>query len=448
MIKTNEILNELKKSVFGQDDYLMELATTGYKHQLKTKLIENGKKPINSNLLVIGPSGCGKTFSVQLLSKIIGVPFYEVDCSSLVQTGYKGGQDIDKVLSGMVSALGKNSQNAIVYFDEFDKILDTYLLERYGDRTCQQNLLKVMEPNTIQVTRESSRSYTIPFETGGLTFIATGSFEGVKEKVRTSNIGKMGFNSDGNNIDDTKLTEQDLINNGYMPELIGRFAKTININQLNKDDFYNIVKNGSNSDLVSYKTVFDEQKIDLEIKDEVYKELAEKSYSKTVGARNIGKQLNLILDKCLSDISNDQTISKITIECKNGEFVPSYDHDPNRLNNLENMFNSQNVTLSDVRGAITAYVDNKEGTDLNYIVIDYIHGHFDSLFKNIDTIGTTSLCSMLKTDLLSLDDKIKFTKENEKYFSKEFIASHEVIVDIEKHLINLYSENKENKEAH
>ena len=40
MIKTNDIFNELKKSVFGQDEYLKQLALTGYKHLLKNKLIE------------------------------------------------------------------------------------------------------------------------------------------------------------------------------------------------------------------------------------------------------------------------------------------------------------------------------------------------------------------------------------------------------------------------
>ena len=129
MIKTETIFNELKKSVIGQDEYLKQLALTGYKHQLKNKLIEMGKEPICSNLLVVGPSGCGKTFSVKQLSKLLDVPFFEINCSNLVQVGYKGASDLEKSLGDMVSQFKSKYKNAIIYLDEFDKLLDLSLIK-------------------------------------------------------------------------------------------------------------------------------------------------------------------------------------------------------------------------------------------------------------------------------------------------------------------------------
>ena len=63
---------------------------------------------------------------------------------------------------------------------------------------------------------------------------------------------------------------------------------------------------------------------------EVYEEIANKAYNTSIGARNIAKVLNGILDECLSDISNDITISSIKIVNDNGVFKPEYKHDPSR----------------------------------------------------------------------------------------------------------------------
>lgn len=340
MIKTETIFNELKKSVFGQDEYLRKLAITGYKHQLKQKLIQKGEKPINSNLLVIGPSGSGKTFAVKKLSKLLDIPFYEIDCSNIVQTGYRGGEDITSALASMVNTLGiSKAERSIVYLDEFDKILDLALIVDGKGKGPQQNFLKYLEPNIQTIYNKNTTRSSDRLNTAGITFIATGSFEMAKEKIGKTNLNKMGFNINEKKESGVQLNEEDLIKSGYMPELIGRFGSIININQLSEDDFYNILKYGNSSDLEIYKTAFNEQGVDVTIDDEVYKEIARRAFNTATGARNIGNTLNTILDKCLSDISNNETIRSINITFKDGEIKSDYSNisHKERINRLIKM---------------------------------------------------------------------------------------------------------------
>lgn len=444
MIRTNDILNELKKSVFGQDEYLKQLAITGYKHQLKNKLIENNKYPINSNLLVIGPSGCGKTFSVKLLSKLLDVPFYEVNCSNLVQVGYKGAQDIEKALGDMVNQFGSKSQNAIVYLDEFDKILDLYMLKEGRGKGSQQNFLKIMEPNTIPVNKDSGRSsLTIPFDTSGLTFIATGSFEEIKEKVRVNNIGKMGFNSKETK-DSTILNKEDLIKYGYMPELIGRFSKIININQLSKEDFYNIIKNGDRSSLKSYELLLKEQNIGINIDDEVYKTIADKAYNTSTGARNIENILNEILDSCLSDISNDETISEMNIKYENDSFIAKYKYDKNRKNTFQKVsktVNSYRVYL-DILDALKAM-------NLEKKVLTEVKGHFSNILLGDKEMESSFFKKLLEDNKETSIKELEDAKNNLEDHDELDIQKLSIQVEIYDFLINKYfDKNEQVKEAH
>ena len=135
--------------------------------------------------------------------------------------------------------------------------------------------------------------------------------------------------------EDTTLNEEDIINGGFMPELIGRFSQLVNINQLTKEDFYNIIKNGQNSVLKTYEALIESQEIGLDIEDDVFKVIAERSYSTATGARNIAKTLNNVLDNCLSDISNDASICKVYVKCVDGEIKIEYEHDPERKRRFE-----------------------------------------------------------------------------------------------------------------
>lgn len=439
MIKTETIYNELKKSVFGQDEYLRQLAITGYKHQLKQTLIQKGKVPINSNLLVVGPSGCGKTFAVKKLSKLLDIPFYEVDCSNIVQTGYKGPEDITIALGNMVNTMGViNAEHAIVYLDEFDKILDLEMIVAGKGKGSQQNFLKVLEPNKITVTyKDSLKQNKTCLDTSGITFIATGSFEVAKERIGKTSINLMGFNVDKKRKNGVELDDEDLIKSGYMPELIGRFASIININQLGEEDFYNIVKHSDSSDMEKYKTVFEEQDIELNIDDEVYKEIARKSFNTVTGARNIGKILNTVLDKCLSDVSNDETIRSIDVKFIDNSFKADYKHDQKkvRINRLINLIGAGAAVKKE------EYIDAVEEMIYEFNVEirmekDLIE-YFRNLFGNRKEMKKSELCNLLEGDRKKTIDRVLSGDEDFKIIEYKEMKYKTKIYNF---LINKYSD--------
>ena len=330
MKTTNQIYEELRKSVIGQDEYLRELATISYKHLLKQKLIENGKNPINTNMLVIGPSGCGKTFAAKRLAKLIDVPFFEIDCSNLVQVGYKGSTNLEEAIGKCVDMYKADSFKAIIYLDEFDKILDLSLLKDGKGSGSQQNFLKYLENNTVTITRGDRYTTKTNINTAGLTFIATGSFEMVKQKIRENRCSTMGFKSKDKQSELFELNSDDLIEFGYLPELIGRFNRIININQLTEDDFYQILKTSDDSIYSQYQDLYKADGIKLQIRDKMFKHIAHDSFGTSIGARGMDKNLSEVLDKTLFDVSNNELINSVVVDYVNNKVKIDYTYGESR----------------------------------------------------------------------------------------------------------------------
>ncbi len=247
MLNSKQIMEELKKSLIGQDEYVRQLSILGYRHQLNQVLIKEGKTPLNNNLLVAGPSGSGKTFGARKLSEIIDIPFFEVDCSNIVQTGYRGLTSVENILGDAVHRLGSGVQHCIIYLDEFDKIFDQALERRGEGSASQQNFLKMLEPNELVFDRSSSRfsdSRPRTLNTAGITFIATGSFDFIRRKAEKSGV-KMGF--DRMMAEHKVLSKEDIIRAGFIPELVGRFSTLVNLNELKDEDYYRILAQGKDS---------------------------------------------------------------------------------------------------------------------------------------------------------------------------------------------------------
>ncbi len=323
MMNSKEIMRKLKEKVIGQDEYVKQLSIFGFKHELNQKLIEKGKSPINNNLLVVGPTGSGKTFAAKKLSRILDIPFYEVDCSNVVQTGYKGLTSVEHILKDARNKLHSDVRHAIIYLDEFDKIYDQHL-DAIGEGLAQQqNFLKMLEPNEIVYDRENSRfdSGAFYLNTAGISFIATGSFDFVRRK-QARGSRKMGFDTKAE--DKRPLTKDDIIAAGFLPELIGRFATIINLKELDKDDYYRILVESKDSAYTQYQEFFDAAGVRLKIEDSVFAQLAREAYEKKVGARGLNDVLNDHLVNAMFDVSCDQTIRGVDIGIREGQIMTGY----------------------------------------------------------------------------------------------------------------------------
>lgn len=85
------LYSELKKTVIGQDQYLKDICTAAWMHNLRYQhFIYTGEtidRP-KQNILCLGPSGTGKTLAVQTIGKLLDLPVLIEDASALTGAGY------------------------------------------------------------------------------------------------------------------------------------------------------------------------------------------------------------------------------------------------------------------------------------------------------------------------------------------------------------------------
>lgn len=325
MLNSREIEAKLKESIFGQDELIRVLSITGYKHEMNQIMIANKKDPINNNILICGPTGCGKTYATKILARLIDVPVYEIDCTQLTENGYAGKTKVEKMLDLVANRLRAGVTHSIIVLDEFDKIYDSYLDIKFNTKGIQEDFLKVLEPNeTFVEIEEHGNRNKVFFNTGGITFIACGSFEKFKNGMRESS-NMMGFGLRSNGVKkDIKLTQEDLINGGFIPELVGRFSRIININPLSEKELTRILLEGKDSVVARYKEMFKFQGITFEVDKSVMPYLAYRAGNIKTGARALNNVLSEVLDKCIYDVSSRDDIQTITLYVENNIIKTGY----------------------------------------------------------------------------------------------------------------------------
>lgn len=128
-----------------------------------------------------------------------------------------------------------------MFIDEIDK------LARNHDREInpQPSLLKLIEGHKYSV--EIAHEVEITMDTSLMSIFCGGAFEDL-EKERKTNIGFTKNNQTTQNRD--KYTNQELINYGLMPELIGRMSNIFFLNQLTDEDLTNILLHSKISPLL------------------------------------------------------------------------------------------------------------------------------------------------------------------------------------------------------
>lgn len=327
------IYDHLIKYVTSQEDALVQLSMLFSMH-VRWFASADAQHPA-PNALLIGPTGVGKTYAMRRATDYLSLPYVIVDTTSLVPSGIVG-MRLEGVLGELVAnardmisrepaladqILGVDeslpdapdvfrgikrheraaralASRGVVFLDEFDKLTTRQLKSRSGEdqggtlqARVQRRLLKFLEGSTQYFNEDPhvDSTATATLDTAGILCIASGAFSNIEDlrSVRTYEVAVY--------EDQDRVLSQDVVNFGFLPELVARLPILVQYQDLGIGALRTILADRINGPLGVWDDYFKSIGAKLDIADDGLDAVAEYAASLHMGARGLPQILHRVL---------------------------------------------------------------------------------------------------------------------------------------------------------